>query len=107
MTMPVAAAIVQVISFIWLARSLVSRILFFQISLKYWDEGSVFNILIALVFGFSTLNILGLVTRPFERRRTGLNFGEVLALTAMALSVFFLGCEMLQVFHVFPIRLER
>lgn len=71
------------------------------------DESSIFSILIALVFGFSTLNILGLVTRRFENRPSRLNAGEILALTAMALSVCFLSLEMLQVFHVFPIKLER
>jgi len=73
----------------------------------HWDEDSIFSILIALVFGFSTLNILGLVTRRFENRPSHLNLGEILALTAMALSVCFLGWEMLHVFHVFPIKLER
>lgn len=73
----------------------------------HWDEESIFSILIALVFGFSTLNILGLVTRRFENRPSSLNAGEILALTAMVLSVCFLGLEMLHVFHVFPIKLER
>jgi hypothetical protein len=72
-----------------------------------WDEESIFSILIGLVFGFSTLNILGLVTRRFENRPTRLNVGEILALTAMALSICFLGWEMLHVFHVLPIKLER
>ena len=73
----------------------------------HWDADSIFSILIALVFGFSTINILGLVTRRFESRPSSLNAGEILALTAMVLSVFFLGLEMLHVFHVFPIKLER
>lgn len=73
----------------------------------HWDADSIFSILIALVFGFSTLNILGLVTRRFENRPSSLNVGEILALAAMALSVCFLGLEMLHVFHVFPIKLER
>jgi hypothetical protein len=79
----------------------------FQVSGKYLDEGSLFNILIALVFGFSTLNILGLATRRFENRPTSLNVGEILALTAMVLSVCFLGWEMLHTLHIFPIQLEH
>jgi amino acid transporter len=84
-----------------------SILLVFQHSDTHWDAESIFNILIALVFGFSTLNILGLVTRRFENRPNRLNAGEILALTAMALSVCFLGWEMLHIFHVFPIKLER
>jgi hypothetical protein len=79
----------------------------FQASGKYLGEDSLFNILIALVFGFSTLNILGLATRRFENRRSRLNVGEILALTAMVLSVCFLGWEMLHTLHIFPIKLER
>lgn len=78
----------------------------FQYAL-HWDADNIFSILIALVFGFSTINILGLVTRRFENRPSSLNLGEILALTAMVLSVCFLGMEMLHVFHVFPIKLER
>ena len=90
-----------------LSEALWSMLLVFQHSGMLWDEDSIFSILIALVFGFSTLNILGLVTRRFENRPSTLNLGEILALTAMALSVCFLGWEMLHVFHVLPIRLER
>jgi hypothetical protein len=75
--------------------------------LGQWDVDSIFSILIGLVFGFSTLNILGLVTRRFENRRSRLNVGEILALSAMALSICFLGWEMLHIFHVFPIQLQR
>ena len=69
-------------------------------------KGSVYNILWVLVFGFATLNILGLVLRRFEPRRTGLNFGEILAIAVVFFSIFLLGLEMLNVFHVFPIKLE-
>jgi hypothetical protein len=65
----------------------------------------VYNILWALVFGFSTLNILSLGARRFEHQRRGLNFGETLAILIVVVSVFLLGWEMLYVFHVFPIRL--
>jgi hypothetical protein len=69
-------------------------------------KGSVFNILWALVFGFATLNILGLVLRRFDPKKgSGLNFGEVLAITVVFFSIFLLGLEMLNVFHVFPVKL--
>lgn len=69
-------------------------------------KGSVYNILWALVFGFATLNILGLVLRRFDPRRGGgLNFGEILAITVVFFSVFLLGLEMLNVFHIFPLKL--
>ncbi|HYA24674.1 MAG TPA: hypothetical protein VEF05_10975 [Terriglobales bacterium] len=68
-------------------------------------KGSVYNVLWVLVFGFATLNILGLVLRRFDPRRSGLNFGEILAITVMFVSVFLLGLEMLSVFHIFPVKL--
>ena len=67
---------------------------------------SVYNVLWVLVFGFATLNILGLVLRRFEPRRSGLNFGEILAVTVVFLSLMLLGLEMLNLFHIFPIKLE-
>ena len=94
-------------SSVWRIHATSGLIVALQHSDMHWDEDSIFSILIALVFGFSTLNILGLVTRRFENRPSHLNLGEILALTAMALSVCFLGWEMLHVFHVFPIKLER
>lgn len=69
-------------------------------------KSSVYNILWVLVFGFATLNILGLVLRRFEPRRSGLNFGEILAIGVVFLSVFLLALELLNVFHIFPIRLN-
>lgn len=99
--------VAQASSLGWLTHSTSSLLLTFQHSDMHWDEASIFSILIALVFGFSTLNILGLVTRRFENRPSSLNFGEILALTAMGLSVCLLGWEMLHVFHIFPIKLER
>jgi len=69
-------------------------------------KGSVYNVLWVLVFGFATLNILGLVLRRFDPRRSGLNFGEVLAITVVFVSVFLLGLEMLSVFHIFPVKLS-
>jgi len=69
-------------------------------------KGSVYNILWVLVFGFATLNILGLVLRRFEPRRSGLNFGEILAISVVFLSIFLLAMEMLNLFHIFPIKLN-
>jgi hypothetical protein len=67
---------------------------------------NVYNILWVLVFGFATLNILGLVARRFEPRRNNLQFGEVLAITVTVVSVVLLGWEMLSIFHIFPLKLQ-
>ena len=67
----------------------------------------VYNILWAVVFGFATLNILSLAARRFEPGRRGLSFGEGMAVMVVLLSVFLLGWEMLNLFHVFPIKLTR
>jgi len=67
--------------------------------------GNIYDILIALVFGFSSLSVLGLAANRAEPRR-GLNFGEVLAVTAVVVSVGLWGWEMLQLFHIFPIKLR-
>ena len=72
--------------------------------LRSTREG-IYNILWALVFGFATLNILSLGARRFEQGKTGLNFGEVLAVLVVLVSVVLLGWEMLYVFGVLPIRL--
>ncbi len=70
-------------------------------------KGSVFNVLWALVFGFATLNILGLVLRRFDpAKKGGLNFGEVLAIVVVFFSIFLLGLEMLNVLHIFPVKLS-
>ncbi len=68
-------------------------------------KASVYNVLWVLVFGFATLNILGLVLRRFEPRRSGLNFGEILAITVVFFSLLLLALEMLNLFHIFPIKL--
>jgi hypothetical protein len=65
----------------------------------------IYNILWALVFGFATLNILSLGARRFEQEKTGLNFGEILAVLVVFVSIVLLGWELLFVFHVLPIRL--
>jgi len=65
----------------------------------------IYNILWALVFGFATLNILSLGARHVEEK-SGLNFGEILAILVVVVSVVLLGWEMLYTFHVLPIRLN-
>lgn len=65
----------------------------------------VYNILWTLVFGFATINILSLGARRFEAQKRGLNFGEVLAILIVVISILLLGWEMLYVFHILPIRL--
>jgi len=74
----------------------------------YFNEKKlhVYSILWALVFGFATLNILGLVLRRMEPRRSGLSFGEILAVAVVAVAVILLAWELLYVFHILPIRLE-
>jgi hypothetical protein len=67
----------------------------------------IYNILWAVVFGFATLNILSLAARRFEPGRRGLSFGELMAVLVVCISIFLLGWEMLNIFHVFPIRLSR
>lgn len=67
----------------------------------------VYNILWAVVFGFATLNILSLAARRMEPAKRGLSFGEVMAVAVVLVSVFLLGWEMLNLFHIFPIKLQR
>lgn len=67
----------------------------------------VYNILWAVVFGFATLNILGLAARRMEPSRRGLSFGELLAVIVVVLSIFLLGWEILTLLHIFPIKLRR
>jgi hypothetical protein len=85
--------------------------LFFGVALTLLYRGSrqdVYNILWAVVFGFATLNILSLAARRFEPgRRRGLSFGELMAVMVVLISVFLLGWEMLNLFHIFPIKLKR
>ena len=71
------------------------------------SKQDVYNILWAVVFGFATLNILSLAAKRFEPNRRGLSFGELMAVMVVLLSVFLLGWEMLNLFHVFPIKLKR
>jgi hypothetical protein len=80
----------------------------FHLSDQYsGKKDNVYNILWVLVFGFATLNILGLVARRFEPRRSSLQFGEILAITVTVVSVVLLGWEMLSLLHIFPIKLQH
>jgi len=75
--------------------------------LQYEQQKSeAYNILWILVFGFATLNILGLVARRFDPSQRGLSLGEMIAVMVVIVSVFLLGWEMLYVFHVLPIQLH-
>ena len=65
----------------------------------------IYNILWTLVFGFATLNILSLGARHFEQEKSGLNFGEMLAILVVVVSILLLSWELLYVFHILPIRL--
>jgi hypothetical protein len=69
-------------------------------------KGDVYNILWALVFGFATINILSLVGRRLDPDRTRLNFGELLAVLVVVVSVLLLGWEMLFLFKILPIKLQ-
>jgi 4-amino-4-deoxy-L-arabinose transferase-like glycosyltransferase len=97
----------RVTSRTWLGPGLVSlqSLLLFALQ-SSTKKDNVYNILWVLVFGFATVNILGLVARRFEPRRSNLNFGEILAITVTVVSVVLLGWEMLSVFHIFPIKIQ-
>ena len=65
----------------------------------------VYNILWVLVFGFATLNILSLGARRVDAHKSGLHFGEVLAILVVVVSIVMLSWEMLYLYHLLPIRL--
>lgn len=71
------------------------------------SQHDVYNILWAVVFGFATLNILSLAAKRFEPNHRGLSFGELLAVMVVLLSVFLLAVELFNLFHIFPIKLQR
>lgn len=82
---------------------------FFGVAVTVFYRGTredVYNILWAVVFGFATLNILSLAARRLEPTRRGLTFGELMAVMVVLLSIFLLGWEMLNQFHIFPIKLK-
>lgn len=66
---------------------------------------NLYNMLWAVLFGFATLNIIGLAARRSGSRR-GLSFGEILAVLTVLFSIFLLAWEMLNMFHIFPLRLR-
>lgn len=68
-------------------------------------KGNMYNVLWVLVFGFATINIAGLVFRPFDTRKMGLTFGEIVAITVVLFSIVLFGLELLGLLHIFPIRL--
>jgi hypothetical protein len=81
--------------------------LFLQHSDQYLSRADeIYDIIVAAVFGFSSINILALVTGRSDHRRSKLNFGEILAVVVVVLSVGFLGWEMLHIYHIFPIKLR-
>jgi membrane protein insertase Oxa1/YidC/SpoIIIJ len=67
----------------------------------------IYNILWAVVFGFATLNILSLATRRMEPGRHRMTFGELMAVMVVLVSIFLLGWEMLNLLHIFPIKLKH
>ena len=82
---------------------------FFGVAVTVFYRGTredVYNILWAVVFGFATLIILSLAARRLEPTRRGLTFGELMAVMVVLLSIFLLGWEMLNLFHIFPIKLK-
>ena len=111
MVSSLTTTLARVTSRSWSGPSLVGLQSALLFVLQFSDQPSskkdnVYNILWVLVFGFATLNILGLVARRFEPRRSNLNFGEMLAITVTVVSVVLLGWEMLSLFHIFPIRIQ-
>jgi hypothetical protein len=67
---------------------------------------NIYNLLWVVVFGFATLNILGLVARRLEPSRSRMSFGEILAVAVVVIAVILLGWEMLYLFRILPIKLE-
>ncbi len=78
-----------------------------SIALYRGSRQDVYNILWAVVFGFATLNILSLAARRMEPGKRGLSLGEFMAVMVVLMSVCLLGWEMLNIFHIFPIRLNH
>ena len=68
-------------------------------------HGGLYSVLWILVFAFATLNIISLGARRLEPKKTSLNMGEFMAVLVVLFSVALLGWELLQIYHIFPIRL--
>ncbi len=75
-------------------------------AIYYGSRQDLYNILWAVVFGFATLNILGLASRRMEPGRRGLSFGEMMAVMVVLVSIFLLGWELVSLLHIFPIKLR-
>jgi len=95
----------SVYNFVRVQSAVVATLVFFARHSSRRND--VYNLLWAVVFGFATLNILSLAARRFEPNRRGLTFGELMAVLIVLLSIFLLGWELLGVFHIFPIKLQR
>jgi hypothetical protein len=116
-TMQVAAAVSFVVSFVRTSRGAVAvyaaaragATVFGGVAVIFYrgSRQDVYNILWAVVFGFATLNIISLAARRLEPTRRGLSFGELMAVMVVLLSIFLLGWEMLNMFHIFPIQLRH
>lgn len=72
----------------------------------YSSRDNLYNILWAVVFGFATLNIVGLASRRIAPGHRGLSFGEMMAVMVVLISIFLLGWELLGLLHIFPIKLK-
>ncbi len=70
------------------------------------SQQDVFSILWVLVFGFATLNILGIASRQHEPSKRRMNFGELLAVLTVLVAVVLLGWEVLGMVHIFPIKIQ-
>ncbi len=84
--------------------------MFLSVAAAVFYRGSrqdVYNILWVVVFGFATLNILGLAARRMEPSKRGMSFGEILAVMVVFIAIVLLGWEMLNMLHIFPIRMRR
>jgi hypothetical protein len=66
----------------------------------------LYDLLWGAVFGFATLNILGLVARRFEPGRSRMTAGEFLAIAVAGIAVIMLSWELLFYFQVLPIHLQ-
>jgi hypothetical protein len=70
------------------------------------SQQDVFSILWVLVFGFATLNILGIAARQHEPSKRRMNFGELLAVLTVLVAVALLGWEVLGMMHIFPLKIQ-
>ena len=96
MFLPLGSAFLHAAAHAWLPPSLgrlrTIALLLLQDSSEYLqDRDNFYDIFAALVFGFSALNVINLATKRWESHRRKLNYGEVLAITVVVVSVAFLG----------------